>query len=276
MAKRPAARKNKRTVSKPTAKAITAIAKKVVAGESETKYRTYYSGGVGGVTDPGDRAAWAFVLKNQFINSNTTDIHRLIPPVLQGVGENTRIGNRINPTSLIVNGTVTVTNASLIGLSGKDMYVVLYVLQHVSLKDYTVLAAQNNFNQMLLTGESATQQYGGIVVDSMLKINDKAYRLLARKTIPIRYAGQQLNAAPVTNITSIANAHDFHRNFSFNLGKKIPKTLLYPEDPTKTDPTNSSIFMCASYYLMGGMAPGAVPDSQVNLQYVSHLYYKDL
>lgn len=258
------------------------LIKRVVKSQAETKYRTFYSGGVlGPLLDPGDYSIRAYTLQNQFITSNVTDIHRLIPTVLQGVGDNQRIGVKISPTSLVLTGNFTV-NLQQIWQNNipRDIVVVMYVLQHVTLKDYTSLVAGNDFNQLLDTGEQGTARFNGDIQSAQLPVNRQVYRLLAKKVIPLRYAGVQPAGVTFTAPVSVANAHNYQASYKLNLTKHLPKVLTYNENTTSGlglgDPTNSSIFMTCAWYEMNGGIPPTTASVVFQQEYVSHFHYKDL
>jgi hypothetical protein len=258
------------------------LIKRVVKGQAETKYRTYYSGGVlGPLVDPGDYSLRAYTLQNQFISSNITDIHRLIPSVLQGVGDHQRIGVKITPTSLVVTGNFTVNLQSIWNNNiPRDMVVVMYVLQHVTLKDYTSLVAGNDFTQLLETGEQGTARFNGDIQSAQLPVNRQIYRLLAKKVIPLRYAGVYPAGVAFTAPVSVANAHNYQASYKLNLTKHLPKVLTYNETVASGlglgDPTNSSIFMACAWYEMNGGIPPTTGSALFQQEYVSHFHYKDL
>jgi len=208
---------------------------------------------------------------------------------------------------MTINGMVRVRNIDLLQSIPKDMYVVMYILEHVKLKSYIDLFNRNDFTQLLLTGSSLYSDYsnstngfgvnqvgtitGGLYVNSVQPIAKQYYRLLKKKVIRLRYAGT-LNTPggqAVTMSTSIANAHDYMYKFSYDISKHLPATLKYPENgnlnvnPTITpptvqtglwDPTNSAPFMCFGCYNPDGNTETG--QTQFELQYVTSLHYKDL
>jgi len=259
---------------------------RAISRQTETKQVAYYSGlGLTGLY-----ANNGYLNHNSTITNNLQDILRVIPFVYPGSADNQRIGERISPKSLIVQGSVRLSDGTINGViaeSRDDIVVVMYVLQHVTLKSYTTLQIQNNFAQLLRTSENTTTAFDGTVTASQLPVEDAYYRLLAKKKIRLRYAGAIAGLAEGTvnnGPVSVSNAHSYYADFRFNLTKFLPKTLKYPEtlpaalppDPAQNDPTNSSIFMCLGFYNMDGQPTFTDTTSQLMaVQWSSQMKYKD-
>lgn len=274
--------------------ALATAIRKVVRGQAETKMATWYSGG----TNPlgiGSRSNWAAEPHNAQITSNTTDIMRLIPVVAVGTGDNQRIGERISPSSFIVNGVVSLNLSNvLVNVAPLDIVAVIYVLQHKSLKTYNslqtvtqpgppIVQSGNDFTQLLLTGEGDTVGFDGHPYDATLQVADQYYKLCAKKLIPLRYGGSNVvpTGSPIpggAGVVSVANAHTYSARYTFNLKKHLPKVLKYQESAVTTgqpgDPLNSSIFMCVGYYRLDQAVPGAA--AFLSNSYVATLKYKDM
>lgn len=254
---------------------------KTISGRAETKTAIFYQSynpGTSPARAVGNYASRGYALQNNGLIANNTDILQLIPYVFEGTADNQRIGDRISPSSLIVNGSIRVSLPSLAAYRPVDIKVVIFVLQHVQLKDYGNLYANNIFTQMLETGENTTTNFSGQVWDSNLPIAKQYYRVLKRKTVTLRYAGSP--ALPPNS--SIANAHTYYSTYSFGLGKKLPKHLKYPENNAPVavvnQPTNSSIFMCMGYVDFVEPSNGSTPSPSALLEqtYVAKLNFKDL
>ena len=268
--------------------------KAIVKGQGETKLAAWYSGG----SNPlgiGDRVGWANEPQNAQIVSNTTDIKRLVPLVLTGTGDNQRIGERINPLSLVVHGNISLNTTNVLTpINNQDFYAVIYVLQHVSLKTYSSLQSVpsgspvvnvggNDFTQLLKTGEGDTCAFTGVAYQADLPVSEQYYKLCAKRIVPLRYAGAQVSppgsAIPGgAGVVSVANSHNFTARYTFNLTKHIPKIMRFPETtittPSAGDPTNSSLFMCVGYYRMDELTAGEA--AYLSNSYVSLMKYKDM
>jgi hypothetical protein len=257
---------------------IRQMVKRVVSGIAETKHVTWYSGD----TNNGAFSGNGYGNQNSKITSNATDIKRLIPYVAQGISDNQRIGEKIRPVSFIVNGSVRLNDGTINQLDAQfrdDVVVVMYVLQHVSLKDYGNLVKGNDFTQLLRTGENTTVPFQGLVAESQMPVEDAYYRLLKKQKIRLRYAGAK--PASVTGVPQnmyVSNTDSYYADFSMNLTKHLPAQLKYPEGnapvPTLNDPTNSSIFLCLGFYNMDGTT--TIDGDIISLQYTAQLKFKDM
>lgn len=276
------AKKGKLVKAKPQ---LTKLINSVINRKAETKMAIWYNPAVPAIPgSAGSYAAWGWSDQNQLITSNVGDLKRCIPVVTQGTGDDQRIGERISPKSLVVKGTVAV---NINGPNGTvndphDLYVVIYFVQHVTLKSYYALNTFNDFTQLLNTGEASTAAFQGFQRDLDLPVEKTYYRLLKKKVIPLRWAGITQAPVPSTGIVSVANAHTYNAHYSVNLSKHLPKTLQYPE-PTATngtnDPTNSSIFMCMGFVDMKSVDPANAVNSPVlylNQTYTAQMTWKDL
>lgn len=262
---------------------LTGLIKRVVKGAAETKEVIWYNGPS---PSNGTFAQASYINQNATITNNTTDILRLIPYVAAGTGDNQRIGEKIKPVSLNVKGSVCLLTNSINNQPSntagfqQDFYVVIYILQHVSLKSYKDLAAQNDFTQLLKTGENSTVPYNGHVWESQMPVEDAYYKLLKKKKYRLRYGGMKQTTAgdpPGNQWIAMSNPHSWRAEFNISLSKHLPANFKYPEANApagnQNDPTNSSIFMCMGAY----QADGTVLNSTIfQQQYISSLKYKDL
>jgi len=257
---------------------------RAISRGTETKQVAWYNGPT---PSNGTYAQANYILQNPQIASNTTDILRLIPYVVQGTGDNQRIGERISPKSLIVQGTVMMNIANTPRVAGNigvttDIYVVMYVLQHVTLKSYTSLAPTsggNDFTQLLRDGEGTTKGFTGHVWDAQMPVEDAYYRLLKKKKFRLRYAGRGVTSGgdpPGPAWLSVPNTVSYRAEYKMNLSKYLPKQFKYPDAAVTAtgvnDPTNSSIFMCMGCYQGDGSVDNSWLFSQ---QYTTQLKYKD-
>jgi len=265
--------------------------KKLVKGSAETKMVAWYSGG-NNPLGSGGRSGWAWEPQNGKIASNTTDLKRLIPLVLAGTGDNQRIGERISPMSLVVHGNVALNYTNvLFQQAPRSLYVVIYVLQHVSLKTYQSLQSAattpptggNDFSQLLVTGEGDTIAFDGLAYQADLPVAKEYYKLLTKKVISLRASG--IVPAPTGGSAGPSlqtinnNSHTYCARYKFNLSKHLPKVLKYQETSVTSgnpgDPTNSSIFMCMGFYDFEQYTSGSTV-AAISNEYVSLMTYKDL
>ena len=264
--------------ARPTT-AITRAVTSVLNRKAETKMAIYYSSNSGFAGD-GLYANRSWSPQNQWISVTSSDLKRMIPFVQPGNAENQRIGDQVTPLSLVTHGTVKLTLGNLAAQLPDDIFVVMYVLEHVTFKSYSSLIAGNNFTQLLKTGENTTARFDGDVWSSQIPVADQYYRLLKKKIIRLRYAGITPSGPTPTEVQlSVANSHDYRASFSLTLGQKnLPAKYKYPENATvagSADPLNSAPFFAMGFF----WASGAVSPTATVLmeqQYVSMLKYKDI
>jgi len=279
-----------------SAKPLTQLQKKqvvrIVHGQAETKTVAFYQTSNAGnfnARSSGLFSQRGWAVQNNSIANNLGDIHQLIPFLQQGTDDNTRIGQRVTVTRLQVRGAIRVNVAvNITNAQPTDLKVFMFVLQHVSLKDYNSLFAQNNFNQLLETNEPTTLTAGtvpftGIPQNAAMSVAKQYYKVCHRREIVLRYAGLQPGTV---SAPSIANAHTWYAEYSLDLTKNIPKILQYPETDASPvsipsvqhSPTNSSLFMSFGFvdWLNPNNSTIEPTSSQIEQTYVSRLSFKDM
>lgn len=289
--RRPAAKKVA-SLSKPMRRAI----KRVVRGEAETKHAAFYETYDPGTAVPpvvpnGLFSNRGYHSQNSIITSNISDIKQLIPYVPEGTDDWQRIGKRIRVQSLMLHGQVRVAlpvinppNPAVSALT--NIQVVLYVLQHRSLKSYDTLRALNDFTQLLEVDEGKAVAFRGMVGDDKLPVQSDTYTLCHKKKINLKWAGYAPNSgdtAPVTTF-SVANSHVWKADYSINLTKSVPKVLAYPDanvgvaPTTYNAPTNSSLFMAIAFIndACPAQAEGTISATGLEQYYYTRLAYKDM
>jgi len=270
---------------------LVGLVKNVIMRKARTKTVSFYQSWNDGTKTTratglySDRG-WA--TQNNQINTNNTDILQVIPFCYQGLEDNQRLGETISPVGLNIRGCIRINYANNLSVyNNADLKVVIYVVQHVQLKDYTNLYSKNDFTQLLQDNDAvtdATQQFDGQSWQSMMPVANEYYRLLKKKVITLRYAGLWPKPTTPTASTGVPNSHNYFANYSINLRKQVPKLLKYPLQSIPTNPlilntpTNSSIFMCMGFYQQNEPANGATFDTapQMEQTYVSTLTFKDL
>ena len=284
------ARKAHSAPAKPLSKVQRKQVKAIVKGQAETKRSIWfqdYNNGTVSTRATGLFGTRGFATQNSVITNNETDILRLIPNVAQGIDTYTRIGDRINPIGLNVKGTIRVNQNRFNVLAGTDIDVYIYVLQHVSLKDYAGLYARNDWTQLLDLGQGLTKKFSGEETDPKLPVASQYYKVIHRKKVTLRYGGSVYNGTTppeASNYVALANSHTWHGDYSMSLGKYLPKTLKYPEpgaDPNPVvtaSPTNSSLFMCmgfVNWYAPSNWTASSSVYSYIEQTYTAELLYKD-
>jgi len=264
-------------------KAVKNEVKAVLAKEAETKFATFFSGPVPAgssypvpVAYPGGAAQ-----QNGLITSNTADIKPLLPQVKMGLEDWNRIGSRIRPTKLVVDIDVALTLTNLQNQAPNNIVVVLYILQHKFFKEYEGLFINNEWTDLLDSGDGFTRSFGGNVQDDNLPVNESTYKLCKKVSFPLRNSGLvPVVSAPPGSANN--NAAPLHKRLTIDLTRFIPKTLTYPEpnsgatpEPTVW-PTNSSLMFGIGAYNQDLTTQGALAPLQFQLAYTSKLSYKDM
>ena len=230
--------------------------KAIVEGQAEKKNAYFYESFNDGTSTARSTGAYVnrgWCTQNQSIRTNNTDIKQLIPYVDLGDDVNQRIGRKIDPTNLVLAGAVRVALArqQVENSPCINFKVHLFIVQHVQIKDYYTLYGQNDFTQFLYNGEGQTVRFDGEEQNAAMAVNSSVYKVLKKKVITLKYAGNQSGIGA----QGIPNSHVWKANYSINLTKYLPSKLMYPLNTTlgplppaqAANPTNSSLFMCMAF-----------------------------
>jgi hypothetical protein len=263
--------------------AVKNVVQSVLAKEAETKMVCYFGGASGATIGANTPYPGNFTVQNGSITTNFTDIKPLIPQTKTGVDDWNRIGSRIRPVRVVVDVDVSLLPNVQSGFGfPNNINVVVYILQHKTLRDYDSLILTNDFTQLLDSGDGVTRQFSGNPVDDNLPVASAHYKLCKKLVIPLRSSTLTgtITAPLVYPIGN--NSAPFARRFSVDITKYLPKTLMYNEATNGTNPattvwpTNSSLFMTAGAYNMDlSLQPTPLP-SMFNIQYVSRMSFKDM
>lgn len=254
----PRVRKAKKTakLSAPTIRAV----KRIVRGTQETKLVTY--------------KAMDGVYHNSAIAAD--DFYRCIPAVSQGVQDWQRIGDKINPTSLVVNGYVCADRRD--ALDTRPFQVRIVFWSSKSAKTIGTLThdwqTQAAWAYLLRQNDesgagSGIKAYTGDHDDNFLPINRDKFIVHAEKRINIY--PQDLLSAPVTTFATEGAQGTFKR---FSVRIKCPKTLTYEQASGGNLPMNFCPMMSVGYCYMDAGAPDVI-NTRVLVTATAHLKYKD-
>jgi len=293
-------RKAGRALSKPARTQVAKIAKRVVNSKAETKLVTFFSGPVAKPSplqnSTGLYSDCGLAGQNQFIQTNATDILKVIPDVEQGdpldpgTADNERDGRYINPVSgqlkiRVMIAPIAPPEGSTGWTKGMnyDLTVVCYLLQSVTYKTYRALYANNDFTKLMWKGNGTTSIFDGKYQCGNLPVSKGYYRVLATKKVYLRSSGNTGVQAPAVALNQITNnnSHRLQHEWTWNYGKHLPKKLVYPESTVTeanglNEPLNSSIFWCMGYYNTDGtVSGGETPAINVSQEYTSIMKFKD-
>jgi len=206
--------------------------------------------------------------------SGANDWYRCVPLVARGTGSHQRVGDHIQPTSLTMNWSFRFGTEDE---NTRDIFVVLYVLQSKSNKDYGTNAANGalaaNFNQYLDQGNDTTTNFAGTWVDSQKPINKENFTLITKKVIPLIKGSGVPNGVGVVPSARGMYTHErsVRATYSYTI-KNLPQFLY--SDVSLARPSNYSPVWAVGYYY----GDGTNADTGTGILDVAmdaHLYFKD-
>lgn len=218
----------------------------------------------------------ALVTFNSAIN-NTAEMLQIVPNIIDGAGENQRIGDKIKPTSLKIQGYIrfvpNVTGNTSGSASGVcQVGVRLFIVSLKTKSNYTeVISSATPLNSLLRKGGTNTA-FTGVISDLFAPINNDLWTLHHSKVF---YLTQSFNNFG-TNVgyweTDIKNQIKF---FKYNLKVKS-KTFKY-DDGTSSSllPTNYAPIMLLGYTYLNAQTPDVIA-ANCGLFYNSILTYEDM
>jgi len=266
--------------AKPSTALVRAVSQ-VIARKSETKQAGFY-GTAGTYPQTGAYADRNYSTQNSTVTAVAGDVKMLLPYIQQGTEDWQRVGNKIQPTSLKIMGTVKIGQSQTLppNFSPTDLFAVQWILTSKTWKSYQALL-QLDLTRLLKTQEGSTVAYDGTVWGSRLELAEEDFTQISKRIIRLRYAGIVAGGGG-TNSSSVANSHDYVYNYTVTLNqKKLPATLLYPEQgstvpaPYANQPTNYAPFMIMGFYKADGSALGP-PAVLLENTYTTILKYKDM
>lgn len=215
--------KAKKTVINPVLKSYV---KKMVRGNDEVKFFTQ------GIASSNNILGSGF---NTTTNYGFTSTSSIIPAIQQGVGQQQRVGNKINPVGrLIVKGyvlalPVNATNNAYINTPFSVRIVVWRQKQNMTAISNTAFLDNG------ITG--AGNDFDGTLYNLMEPYNKDKFEIGAVRTFQLQ---PNYSTGGVTNFENLSK---YPVNKFFRMTVKLPKTLLYND--TSLDPQNSRWYMSA-------------------------------
>lgn len=256
----PAARaENARARAKMNAqkKSLPKLIKKIARSQAlsvlETKYVT---------------SRFAALTFNSKINTGFLEMYPLIPSVAQGSGTYQRLDNTLQPLSIRTNWHIALSTAS----RSMNVRVVLYCLQHKSIKYFPDLAAITSGPDMLKSGDATlTQGYDGVTTDEDLKINNDEYTLL--KCFKFNLMS---NVGAANGDTVAGNSPNTLPSFK-NLSYTYPVKSQLKYDPAVTGqdwPQGHAPFWVLGYSHTDGTGPD-IAFKDISVSAITSMTYKD-
>jgi len=215
----------------------------------------------------------ATVMWNSVI-SGSADWYRCLPLVARGGQSHQRIGDHIEPTSLTMNWSFRFATEDE---NTRDIFIVLYVLQSKSNKDYLTNnaggALSANFDQYLDNGNDTTTYFNGTWVDSQKPINKENFTLIHKRIIPLIKGSGVPNGSGVVPSARGMYTHErsVRASCSYTI-KNLPRFLY--SDVSLARPSNYAPVWAVGYYYGDGTAADT-GTGILDVAMDAHLYFKD-
>lgn len=236
-------------LTKPAAKAVTAIAKKVFNKKVETKYagptgvRSYGESNI----IPGD-AIYGATLPT----GGVPQLFTCIPQISQGDTTYQRQGNKINPTRHVTQLEFVFNPSAIIGTTtgaradqaGWDITVHVWYgfakrykrVSDVVTNEVTLLQSH------LQDGQGGQFEWNGLLTDETLDVDKEIFTFKHKKFRMYKNAG----LANVGDVTSPSLSTPMLERHAMTINWKAPKTLLYGEEANLV-PENYAPFIVVGY-----------------------------
>lgn len=242
---------------------IAKVVKSIMNESEETKFvvnALYSAAGVG-------QNLSTHVPFSSAINSSS-ECYNCIPQVNQGTDDHNRIGNVIQPRSLVVKGTISLRGTNL---NSESVYADIYFLTSKNVKDQ---ANQNTLpiTEMLNYGDGTNGNYSGFSYIAQLPINKTQFNVIKHLRVLLQKGAGDPNTALSGGATSSTDTYSYNRNFTVKI--PVPAKFTY-EDKNAIWPTNFYPFMCAGFYGTDQQGDSAPVNPRVYIQAQAQLYYKD-
>jgi len=211
-----------------------------------------------------------FTAFNSAINA-IGDYIGVLPPVLNGNGQNARIGAEIKPIKLVIRGyiayrTDTYSGARMLGTR-------LFCFSDKSVSNYAVSTSAGQ-NYRLLDLGGTTSNFDGTALSYMQPHNTDAFKWYADKKHNI------MKPVGLTNtLTGSADIlcmdKSMYKPFTITIqGSKLPSSLKYDDSLSTNQPVNFAPYIAVGYCDLLNYIPDTAT-TQIGMEWVATLYYKD-
>lgn len=166
---------------------------------------------------------------------SVADIKSVLPLQTQGAGYNQRIGDRIRPSSLVIDGAVSINDDGS-GFVGVPITAVVFVLQAKRIRDPTQIASAP-VNILLDNGTGATN-WDGSTLNSFYPINKDEFEVLGARRMKL-------------GDTTAENTRSMTARYHMKI--RTPKVLNY--NPGSSTVSNFAPFMVVGWCRDDGVLP---------------------
>lgn len=183
------------------------------------------------------------------------DCYSIIPTMTQGQGSNQRIGDKVRPTALKLDGVVSFNDIGQ-GYVGVPLHVVVFVLQARRNRDATQISTVTPISK-LLDGGLTPASWDGSTQNSTYPINRDEFEVLATRSFKI------------SDVTA-ENARSLSARYTLSV--KAPAVLDYTFGGST--PTNFAPFVVLGWCRDDGVTP-SIGQTWIKHTCNSRLYYTD-
>lgn len=249
-------RASKPRLTKPAAKAVTKVVKRVLSRTTEVKH-------VGqNVVD----AAFNSTI------SAASECYPILPSVTEGTDGHQRIGDRIKPRYLIVKGHLQYDHGFMGNFAPPSTVRVLMLTQK-NIKTSSDVSSRVDVDHLLKDniGTDTGRAYTGSMFDNLAPINKDTFNVLMDrkfKMLPQLYEG--LGNTQDTNTKTLSGTQ---RTYTFYKKIKCPATL-YFDDGNGNQANNFAPFVCLGAVTDDGSGPFSV-STPYHLTVQAELYFTD-
>jgi len=250
----------KRGVSKKTVKAVV---QRVLAREAEVKTIQEYNYGVN-------------LYSPNYPTFDTTNIYRLGPaattmPIVQGVGQGNRIGNKVHTKKLVVAGSL-VPNAyhATTNPIPQPMDVTVWIFYDKSAPCINPAPA---FNGDWYQNGNGTTTFGGDTLDMISPVNTDRYRVLTKRNFKLGFADFAGTGTQPANQSFANNDYKMTCNFKFDITKYYPKVVRWNDNFSATPTTRGLWMMVTPAWGAGTTIPNGV--KPLGMQFMQNYMYQD-
>ena len=236
---------------------LTKIVKSIVNRGEETKMCSNQYGLTSfnsGITTPGDFIA-------------------VMPQIIEGIGQNQRIGSSIKPIKLVIRGYVAyatdgIPSARMIG--GR-----LFCFSDKTVANYNVAASAGNNFQLLDVGGNS-QAFTGAQLNYCMPHNTDGYKWYADKKMKfLKPFGYTDTLAPTSTVEITSMNTTLFHPFTITIpAGKMPSQLKYDASISINNPMNFAPYLALGYTNLSGFTAD-VAVTQLKMEFVATLYYKD-
>lgn len=197
------------------------------------------------------------------------DAIRVLPNIIQGTGENNRIGNQLKAQSLIIKGCVSWSPSigSFGTFANARLGVRLFVIQPRNYSEIgEVLANTATWMPTLLQKGGVAAPFTGAINDLWAPLNSDAF---------IKYYDRVFMLTGTYQSTAVGMTQLLGATKMFNINLKCRnKTLKYENSISSGNPMNYAPVFCIGYAHLDGSGPDTV-STAITVQWDSVINYED-